>query len=1422
MDPARPKSDHQETIFEGSLENAEQTISETAAETPTKGVFTGEIATPEEFAGLVSQSGLLSADELDAFQTGLSQEDLPDDAESLAELLVKREKLTEYQARQLQTGNVKGLVFGNYIVLDELGKGGMGMVFKAYHRRMKRIVALKVLPPEMTSEANALARFHREVEAAGKLTHANIAAAYDADEADGIHFLVMEFVDGPDLSAYVQEHGPLSIAQALQIGLQAAIGLEHAHSQGVVHRDIKPSNILVDSSGTLKILDMGLAQLQREAGEPEQDQSDLTQSGRVLGTVDYMSPEQAMDAKRADYRADIYSLGCTLYFVLTGQAPAPEGTLTKKLLWHQSEQPPKLGDKCPGVSPTFEAMFQKMLAKKPEDRQQSTNEVIDEIQACLKELPPEEVESATLGLTVSAGAAMAARRPGSTAAALPFDATIADEGAISPVIPATQSWSKGKIAAMTTAVALLLGATYGVVQQLGASDRSDVANGAAGDNDQSSTSKATTSGGTGKTGVLPAPMAQVFVRVNQPGAVISIDGKLFGTSPKDSTDTLPIEIKSGKHELTVTKQGYVDHKESFTATGSGRVDLAVTLTSLPAVETSPSRKLLRWVFANQGSATLLVGEGTTLTGVQTKDDIPENEFTVVAIDLTKTDITDAELNGLANASALTELSLSKTPVTDAGMTNLKGLSRLTRLNLSKTRVANQGLSIVGKLSKLRELDLRGARISDAGLASVADLDRLETLHLADTSITDAGLPALSKLTRLVQLSLNGTDVTAQAVRKMKLALPKVSVAWDVPALDRELARKLVAKGAVLTLRTDDDRLVEGVRRLTDVPENVFYLVAISLKGNKDATDEDLRSLAKLEHLESIELAHTKITSDGLAAIEGIKSLKRIELGALQLEKVAVEKLRAALPGRSVHWAPVSDRSVAEWIIGKGGVVNVETPDGEIVKDAKKVEQLPAARFDVRTIRLEDVEDLKDDDLARLVDLRRPSELSLDKSPIGDAGLKHVAAMTTLRSLGLNETKVSDDGLAQLAQLTGLKQLFLSDTAISDAGMRNIRSLRGLTHVGLAGTRVTAEGLSHVARFADLTWLNASETPINDDAVTYLTSLKALKTLMVKETKLSDAGVEQLVKALPGSQISADAPDPQRLAARWALLNGGSVKLATGEVTRIEQLPRDACTVIGIDLAEQAKVSGKELVILKPCKRLESLNLRGTAIDDASLANLAALTSLERLTLDETRVSDEGLKQLKNLVDLNTLSLGSTRISGRAFADLNGLTKLKHLKLSQTMLADAALAYLKPYTAIESLDLSYNRNITNRGFGQLAGMTKLKWLSLRGTQVTDAALAQLVRYKDLASLDLSSTRVTDALASSLARLPKLTTLDVNSTQVGDSTLSAAQALTSLKSLGMSKTDVTKEAAAQFRTAKPKTRFTYSSRRGPQSNRTGGSR
>ena len=363
--------------------------------------------TVEQFTQRLTASGVMSEDSLlDALSPLNGNVAEYADGEQLARELVKQKKLTKFQAEQIYAGKEKSLTLGNYVLLDKLGQGGMGMVLKAQHKRMKRVVALKVMSPAAVKSADALKRFHREVEAAAKLTHPNIVAAFDADEAKGTHFLVMEFVDGDDLSQLVKKNGPLPVEMAVQCIIQAARGLEFAHEQGVIHRDIKPANLLIDAKGTVKILDMGLARIDGAVGGSSEG-AGLTNTGTIMGTVDYMSPEQAMDSKHADARSDIYSLGCSLYYLLTGHVVYDGDTMMKKLMAHretpipelldalrsrnrqisdtrdESAQPGEHGSLTTSATSTLNSVFQRMVAKRPADRPQTMTAVIAELERCL-------------------------------------------------------------------------------------------------------------------------------------------------------------------------------------------------------------------------------------------------------------------------------------------------------------------------------------------------------------------------------------------------------------------------------------------------------------------------------------------------------------------------------------------------------------------------------------------------------------------------------------------------------------------------------------------------------------------------------------------------------------------------------------------------------------------------------------------------------------------------------------------------------------------------------------------------------------------------------------------------------------------------------------------------------------------------------
>ena len=342
----------------------------------------GEVAagiSVAEFLRAVEELGLVDEADASAFLAKAAEARSSQDSRQLGRAMVAAGWLTAYQAGAICQGKAKGLIIGRYIVLEKLGAGGMGMVFKARHRRLKQAVALKILPPSLTRNPELLHRFQREAQTAARLNHRNIVRAIDADEAGGMHFLVMEFVEGANLSRLVKARGVRSPARAIDVMIQAARGLAVAHEAGIVHRDIKPSNLMIDASGVVKILDLGLARLNEELSS---EGGAITLSGVLVGTVDYMSPEQAFDPRLADARSDIYSLGCTLYYLLTGRAPYGGSSLMQRLLAHREQPVPGVRPHRADVSPELDELFRKMVAKDPKDRPGSMNDLIARLEAC--------------------------------------------------------------------------------------------------------------------------------------------------------------------------------------------------------------------------------------------------------------------------------------------------------------------------------------------------------------------------------------------------------------------------------------------------------------------------------------------------------------------------------------------------------------------------------------------------------------------------------------------------------------------------------------------------------------------------------------------------------------------------------------------------------------------------------------------------------------------------------------------------------------------------------------------------------------------------------------------------------------------------------------------------------------------------------
>ena len=340
--------------------------------------------TVPDLCHLIAKSELVGRTVLDDYLAQLrSAGEVPEAPRDLLTLAVRDKLLTPFQARLLLQGKWKNFFLaGKYKVLDHLGTGGMGSVFLCEHRHMRRRVAVKILPPD-PSDPTHVQRIRREAEAVAMLDHPNIVRAFDLDREGGLHFLVMEYIDGASLQYLVDSRGRPAVERAVNYVAQAALGLQHAHHNGLVHRDVKPSNLMLDWAGTVKLLDLGLARFARTPDNLTQSADSKT----VLGTADYLAPEQARSSS-VDGRADIYALGAVAYFMLTGKTPFDGGSVAQKLIRHQTEVPGLVTSLRPDVPEGLAAVVARMLDKDPARRPQTANRVIAELRPWVVDVPP--------------------------------------------------------------------------------------------------------------------------------------------------------------------------------------------------------------------------------------------------------------------------------------------------------------------------------------------------------------------------------------------------------------------------------------------------------------------------------------------------------------------------------------------------------------------------------------------------------------------------------------------------------------------------------------------------------------------------------------------------------------------------------------------------------------------------------------------------------------------------------------------------------------------------------------------------------------------------------------------------------------------------------------------------------------------------
>lgn len=1047
-----------------------------------------------EFVEFLTTSGLITAADLTATIKSRPAAETGD-APTLAKALVQLEKLTKYQAAAIYQGKGKSLFYGDYLVLDRIGAGGMGQVFKARHRRMDRIVALKVMSPAAIKNADSVRRFEREVRAAAKLVHPNVVHAYDAGVQDDVRYLVMEYVEGCDLSAVIKQHPKLGIKQTCGFIEQAARGFAAAHAKGIVHRDVKPGNLLIDKSGVVKVLDMGLARFDDEGIGGAMTEGELTQSGSVMGTVDYMAPEQALDTRHADAKSDVYGLGCTLYRALAGEPVYGGRTLVEKILAHRDHPVPSIRKLRPDAPLQLDALLQRMMAKNPADRP-TMSEVGDALSTLDPTAKPGPVEvpivpTTSGGLPSPTGNPSAVALPtGGFGVAPSFNppqvAAVPQAPRTAGTAPPRKNRTLPILAAAGAGGVLILAGIWVYIKN------KEGQNVAAIELPEGGSVQITTETPRGTGATIAKPTGTSLAVATPTG----IPATPVAPTPVAAKPIAPIVPP-----VAATPIG------GATPTGSPIAPngIAINTPSLPVapmVDPAAERAAALALLSSRGKLKF-DASGVKSDWISSPTQLPSAAFRVTEVSFYQIkDATDETIAPLRYLTSLETLDLHQTIVTDEGLSVLKDLKKLSSVNISSTQVHGSGIRYLVGLPELKYLAVSDKSVDPSTSQWLAQLKALEKFDAVRTQLSD--LSWVVETPRLKEINVGGARVSNISALAALPNLQSLNI-WRSFIVDADLA---------------------AFRNSKEL-EVINFVEA-------DITDAGLSHFEGLPKLKRIDAVDTYVTADGAAKLrEKIPNLDiriRTKPGSppsqrrspppLPVEAVAVvtkpamrkpPALPVAAPPTEV--TPAQERDAALALLSRQAMLRVAA-DGKDSDRITSAAQLPAGPFKIIECSFLPDARATDQDLIPLRYARDLRQVELHTDGISDEGLVVLAGMPKLWSVALVKTSVRGPGLRHLVTCSGLQRLIFTEHIVDNSAVEPLTELQKVGQI--VSLRGPLSDLSFAGRMPTLGALNLDGCDVTD--LRPLSTAKQLIALTIPRTYVVDS-ILRRSKAFRDSPIS---------------------------------------------------------------------------------------------------------------------------------------------------------------------------------------------------------------------------------------------------------------------------------------------------------------